>query len=128
MFSACSIGTIISSGISRYFILRAILTLSTMLVPARAILRPLTLAASATCCTREISDAKVATITRPLASAMTFSNAGRMTDSDGVQPGRSALVESESRRSTPRFENSESLAKSVGQPSTGVWSNLKSLI
>ncbi len=128
MFKACSIGTISSSGISRYFNLRATFTLSTMLGPAIAILRPLFMAASATCCTREIKEANVATIMRPFASAKTLSNAGPMTASEGVQPGRSALVESESSRSTPRAANSASFAKSVGQPSTGVWSNLKSLI
>ncbi len=126
--NAWSIGTIISSGISRYLSLRAIFTLSTMLGPAKVILRPLLAAASATCCTREISEAKVAMMTRPLASLNTLSNAGPMTASEGVQPGRSAFVESESSKSTPRVENSESFAKSVGQPSTGVWSNLKSLM
>ena len=90
--------------------MRAIFTLSTMLGPASAILRPCRAAASATCWMREISDAKVAMITRPCASLKTLSNAGPITISEGVQPGRSALVESESSRSTPRRENSASFA------------------
>ena len=73
-----------------------------MLVPAKAILRPCLAAASATCCMREISEAKVAMMTRPCASLNTLSKAGPMTISEGVQPGRSELVESESSRSTPR--------------------------
>jgi ribonuclease J len=42
------------------------------------------------------------------------------TRSDSVNPGRSALVESPSRRSTPRFPSSASLPTSVRSPSTGV--------
>ena len=52
------------------------------------------------------------------------SKAASITLSEAVQPGLTELVESESRASTPRFENSASLAKSVGRLSTGVWSNL----
>ena len=94
----------------RYPSLRAILTLSSMLGPASAILRPCLAAASATCWMREIREANVAMMTRPFASLKTLSNAGPITISEGVHPGRSALVESESSRSTPRCENSASLA------------------
>ena len=95
-----------------------------MLKPTKAIFRPCRWAAFAACCIREISEAKEAIIIRPGASLKTSSKAGSIIFSDGVHPGLSALVESAMRAKTPRLENSASLAKSVGQPSTGVGSNL----
>ena len=89
-----------------------------------AILRLNFWAAAAAICTREMSEAKVATMMRPGAVRKTSSKPWARSISDSVQPGRSALVLSASRASTPRCENSASLAKSGGQPSIGVWSNL----
>jgi len=101
-------------------------TLSTMLVPTNDRTRSWAAAARAACWMREISEAKVPIKIRPGAWRKTSSKAASITASDGVQPGRSALVESASRARTPRSPNSASLPKSVGRPSTGVWSNLKS--
>ena len=64
---------------------------------------------------REISEAKLAMMMRPLALRKTSSKAGSITRSEGVQPARSALVESASSASTPRSENSASLAI-IGRP------------
>ena len=113
-------------GISRYPSFWAMAAFSTMLRPAMATWRPWRTAQLTTCWMREISEAKVATMMRPLASRNTSSKAASTTRSEGVKPGRSALVESESSASTPRPPSSASLAMSVGFPSTGVWSNLKS--
>ena len=90
--------------------MRAILAFSTMLVPTKAILRPCSSAALPTCCMREISEAKLAMMIRPLALRKTSRKAASITLSEGVQPGRSALVELASSASTPRLENSASLA------------------
>ena len=46
-------------------------------------------------------EAKVARMTRPGAAANRGASAGPTSDSDGVCPGRSTLVESEQRASTP---------------------------
>jgi len=58
-----------------------------------------------------------------LASLKTWSKAGAMTRSDGVQPGLSALVESASRASTPRPRISAAW-RNRWPVVTGVWSNL----
>jgi hypothetical protein len=71
-------------------------------------------------CTRDISEAKVAMRMRPRAWRKTSSKPFGRFVSDSVQPARSALVLSASRASTPRCENSASLAKSGGQLSIGV--------
>jgi hypothetical protein len=86
------------------------LAFSTMLVPIKVILRPWRSAALATCCIREISEAKLAMMMRPGAFLKTSSKAGSITRSEGVHPGLSALVESASKASTPRAANSASLA------------------
>ena len=53
-------------------------------------------------------------------------NASPTSRSEPVFPGRSAFVESPSRRSTPRFPISASVPTSVFSPSTGVWSSFQS--
>jgi hypothetical protein len=68
-----------------------------------------------TCCKREIKEAKLEIMTLPLASANTSSNALLISISEGVVPGRSALVESLNKTKTPRFPNSDSFPKSLGQ-------------
>ena len=45
-----------------------------------------------------------------------------------MKPGRSAFVESQSSRSTPRLPISASRPTSVRKPSTGVWSSFQSLV
>lgn len=57
---------------------------------------------------------------------MIWRNASPTVRSDGVTPGRSAFVESPSRRSTPRLPTSASLPTSVRKPSIGVWSSFQS--
>jgi hypothetical protein len=92
--------------------------------PTSDTLRPCCAAASTTCCTRWMFDAKQVTTIRPSQRAKTSSSLGPTADSDGDIPGRSALVESPHRRSRPWRPSSASLATSAGTPSTGVWSNL----
>ena len=67
-----------------------------------------------------------ATKTRPGAFLMTWRMSRPTAASDGVKPGRVALVESESRRSTPEDPNLLMAWKLGRWPSMGVWSNLKS--
>ena len=57
---------------------------------------------------------------------MYFSRLGYTARSEGVIPGRSALVESLIRASTPFSPCSARRARSKNSPSTGVWSILKS--
>ena len=74
----------IPGGIFRYPISVATATLSSMLRPTIPTLRWARSAASTTCCTLEIREANVATITRPGASAMARSKASPTTRSDWV--------------------------------------------
>ncbi len=55
-------------------------------------------------------------------------NASPTSRSEPVKPARSAFVESQSRRSTPRLPISASRPTSVRKPSTGVWSSFQSLV
>lgn len=81
---------------------------------------------SKACCRRWTLLVKVVTKTRPGASANRCWNRSPTTRSEGVMPGRSTLVLSRSRASTPSCPSSASRATSVGLPSVGVWSNLQS--
>jgi hypothetical protein len=92
--------------------------------PTSATLRLHTAAASMTCWTRCTLEAKQVTMIRPLQRENVSSRAGPTLDSDGATPGRSAFVESPQRQSRPCLPSSARRAKSVGLPSTGVWSNL----
>ena len=92
--------------------------------PTSATLRPRTDAASITCCTRWMFDAKQVTITRPLQRANVSWRCGPTMVSESDQPGRSAFVESPQSRRTPSRPSSARRATSAGIPSTGVWSNL----
>ena len=64
--------------------------LLTMLRPMTATLRPFLAAAFTICWMRAMSDANVANITRPGASAMIRSRFGSSTASEGVYPSDSA--------------------------------------
>ena len=92
--------------------------------PTRETLRPSSSAASITCCTRWMFDAKQVTTIRPLRRAKVSRRWGPTVDSESDQPGRSALVESPHSSSTPSWPSWASRATSAGMPSTGVWSNL----
>ena len=92
--------------------------------PTSDTLRPSWAAASITCCTRWMFEAKQVTTTRPPQRAKTSSSRGPTLDSDSDTPGRSALVESPQSSSRPSRPSSASRATSAGTPSTGVWSNL----
>jgi hypothetical protein len=92
--------------------------------PTSDTLRPSAAAASTTCCTRWMFEAKLVTTMRPSQRAKTSSRCGPTEDSEGAMPGRSTFVESPHRRSTPSRPSSASRAMSAGTPSTGVWSNL----
>ena len=61
---------------------------------------------------------------RPSQREKVSSRAGPTLDSEGATPGRSALVESPQRQSSPSAPSSASRETSAGRPSTGVWSNL----
>ena len=63
---------------------------------------------------------------RPLRSGISVRNASPTSRSEPVIPGRSALVESPSIRSTPWLPSSASRPTSVFSPSTGVWSSFQS--
>ena len=92
--------------------------------PTSATLRPRPEAASTTCCTRWMFEAKLVTTMRPSQRANTSSSAGPTTDSDGEKPWRSTFVESPHSTSTPSRPSSARREMSAGSPSTGVWSNL----
>ncbi len=123
----CSISrgwTSMPSGTSMWPSERPMLTFLRIERPTSATLRPFSLAASTTCWTRWMFDAKQVTMMRPVQWWNTRSRLGPTTDSLSETPGRSALVESpqsSSRRSRPI---SASRAMSAGGPPTGVWSNL----
>ena len=92
--------------------------------PTSETLRSSWAAASTTCCTRWMFEAKQVTTMRPSQRAKTSSSRGPTVDSDGDMPGRSALVESPQSSSRPLVPSSASRPTSAGTPSTGVWSNL----
>ena len=92
--------------------------------PTSETFRPRLAAASITCCTRWMFEAKLVTMIRPGARANTSRRCGPTSRSDGEKPGRSALVESPHKSSTPSRPSSASRETSAGSPSTGVWSNL----
>ena len=105
---------------------RAICMLRTIERPTSATCRPDSTAASSTCCTRCTWLAKQATMTRPVARVMTSATTLPTSRSLGMKPGTSALVESDSSRSTPSSPSREKPGRSVIRPSSGVWSILKS--
>ena len=92
--------------------------------PTSDTFRPSAAAASTTCCTRWMFDAKLVTTIRPLQRANTSSRCGPTNDSDGEKPSRSTFVESPHSSSTPSRPSSARRETSAGGPSTGVWSNL----
>src|SRR5258708_19902736 len=73
-----------------------------------------------------MDDAKHDKITRRGADRHNSSMRGTMARSDGVNPGRSTLVESLNSASTPSFPYLANECKSNCAPPTGVWSILKS--
>ena len=81
-------------------------------------------AASTTCCTRWMFEAKQVTMMRPWQRPNTSSRRGPTLDSDSDTPGRSAFVESPQSSSSRSRPSSASRETSAGTPSTGVWSNL----
>ena len=116
--------TSIPSGTSMWPSWRPMFTFLRIERPSRATLRPSAEAASTTCCTRWMFEAKQVTTMRPSQRAKASRSSGPTRDSESDQPGLSALVESPHRRSTPSRPSSASRAISAGIPSTGVWSNL----
>ena len=96
--------------------------------PSVATLRPFATAASMICCTRCMWLAKQATTMRlPDWDAKTRRNTTPTEDSDSVNPGSSALVESDKRRRIPSVLASSPMRDmSVRRPSTGCRSILKS--
>jgi hypothetical protein len=92
--------------------------------PTRATLRPSAPAASTTCWTRWMLEAKLVTTIRPSQRAKTSSRCGPTPASLGEKPARSAFVESPHSSSSPSRPSSARRETSAGRPSTGVWSNL----
>jgi hypothetical protein len=103
---------------------RPMLTFLRIERPTRHTLRPSAAAASTTCCTRWMFDAKDVTTIRPDRRMKTSSRRGPTIASLGEKPGRSAFVESPQRRSRPSAPSCARRPTSAGMPSTGVWSNL----
>ena len=100
--------------------------LRTMDRPTKATFRLCLTAVSSTCCTRCTWEAKQATMIRWSAWEKTSLSTGAMSRSDRTMPGTSALVESDSSRSTPSAPSLAKPARSVSRPSRGSWSILKS--
>jgi hypothetical protein len=92
--------------------------------PTSATLRSSWAAASTTCWTRWMFEAKHVTTIRPLQWWNTRSRFGPTIDSEGEKPGRSAFVESPHSSSSPSRPSSARRETSAGAPPTGVWSNL----
>ncbi len=103
---------------------RPMLTFLRIERPMSATLRSSWAAASTTCWTRWMFDAKQVTMIRPLQWWNTRSRFGPTIDSLADIPGRSALVESPASSSRPSRPSSASRDMSAGAPPTGVWSNL----
>ena len=94
----------------------------TMERPERANLRPCRWAMVIACWMRWMCEAKLATITRPSASAKIRWKALLTVLSEAVDPGASALVESPSNARTPFSPSRAKASTSVTRPSIGVWS------
>ena len=92
--------------------------------PTSATLRPSCAAASTTCWTRWMFEAKQVTTIRPGQRWKTRSRFGPTVDSLSDIPGRSAFVESPQSSRSPSRPSSASRETSAGAPPTGVWSNL----
>src|ERR671918_32633 len=91
-------------------------TLLTMERPTKATRRSLASAASHACWMRCRFDAKHATMIRLWAPANISRRASPTTDSEGVRPGRSAFVESDSSRSIPFLPAAANPSRSVLRP------------
>ncbi len=117
-------GTSIPSGMWMWPSERPMFTFLRIERPTSATLRPSEAAASTTCCTRWMFEAKQVTITRPSQRDSACSRCGPTLDSESAMPGRVTLVESPHRSSSPSRPNSARRDTSAGTPSTGVWSNL----
>ena len=103
---------------------RPMLTFLRIERPTSATLRSCAAAASTTCWTRWMFDAKQVTTIRPgqcANSALELRADDRLA---GRDPGRSAFVESPHSSSRPSRPSSARRAMSAGAPPTGVWSNL----
>jgi len=122
--SISRVPTSVPSGTSMWPRVRPMFTFLRMERPTRATLRPSAAAASTTCWTRWMFEAKLVTTMRPSQRPKTSSRRGPTPDSDGEKPGRSAFVESPQSRSRPSRPSSARRETSAGLPSTGVWSNL----
>ena len=93
--------TSMPSGTSMWPSERPMLTFLRIERPTSATLRSLAAAASTTCCTRWMFDAKQVTTIRPLQWWKTRSRFGPTSDSEPDTPGRSAFVESPQSSSRP---------------------------
>ncbi len=103
---------------------RPMLTFLRIERPTSETLRSLATAASTTCWTRWMFDAKQVTTIRPVQWWKTRSRCGPTIDSLSDTPPRSAFVESPHSSSSRSRPSSASRAMSAGAPPTGVWSNL----
>ena len=117
-------GMSIPCGTSMWPSERPMFTFLRMERPTSATLRPSCAAASTTCCTRWMFEAKQVTTMRPGQRWKTRSRLGPTVDSLSDMPGRSAFVESPHSSSRPSRPSSASRETSAGAPPTGVWSNL----
>ena len=97
-----------------------------MLLPVMATFLPYRHEALMICCTLCTFVEKVAIMTRLSQLNSSLSSEELTTVSDGVYPGRSTLVDSQSSANTPFEPSAASLARSMDVPSGGVRSILKS--
>jgi hypothetical protein len=103
---------------------RPMLTFLRIERPTSETLRPCVAAASTTCWTRWMFEAKHVTTIRPGARMKSSSKRGPTIASLGEKPGRSAFVESPQSSSSSSAPSCARRPTSAGMPSTGVWSNL----
>ena len=94
--------------------------------PTTTTFRPHSTATSAACCMRWMFEANEATRIFPCAEREDRAECLADEPLGAGVPGRSAFVESPSRRSTPRFPIAARAPTSVCRPSTGVWSSFQS--
>ncbi len=116
--------TSMPSGTSMWPSIRPMFTFLRIERPTSETLRPRAAAASTTCCTRWMFEAKQVTTIRPSQRAKASWRRGPTLASESDVPGRSAFVESPQSSSSPSRPSSASRPTSAGTPSTGVWSNL----
>ncbi len=125
MFFACSSGTVVGKSVSCP-VCTAISIIRRMARPATTIERPPARAALASVRSRATFEAKVVAATARGASAITRSRFPTISASEPAAPSRNTFVESQVSASTPSAPRRSKTPMSMGSPSIGSGSSLKS--